>query len=105
MRFVKGQSGNPNGRPKKGKTLTDILKAELDKRSVRDENGEPMAGKKALAKAIISMCFDARNVEPATRLAALKYIYDRIDGKPDIFQNIVSEMGVRIVAAAHDENL
>jgi hypothetical protein len=30
-RYKPGQSGNPNGRPKKGKTLTDIIRAKVDK--------------------------------------------------------------------------
>ena len=47
MPFVKGQSGNPGGRPKKGKTFTDILNANYSKeelvaamwkRAVKDED-------------------------------------------------------------------
>jgi hypothetical protein len=32
----KGQSGNPNGRPKKGQTLADLIEARLDKEAFVD---------------------------------------------------------------------
>lgn len=56
-----GQSGNPKGRPKKGETLTDALSAKLDK---------DMLAEKLLAL-----------VEEGD-FAAIKYAYDRIDGRP-----------------------
>lgn len=34
MPFQKGQSGNPGGRPKKGKTFTDILNENYDKETL-----------------------------------------------------------------------
>lgn len=60
-RFAPGHSGNPSGRPPKESALTDILKAKIDK----DELAELLIGR-------------ARGGD----LAALKYIYDRVDGRP-----------------------
>lgn len=56
-----GQSGNPAGRPRKGETMTDALKARVD------------AG--AIAEKLIKLAL-------ADDLGALKYIYDRVDGRP-----------------------
>jgi hypothetical protein len=61
-----GQSGNPKGRPKKGESLTDALREVL---------GED--GKVKIAQKLISL---ATSKKP--NIAALKYIYDRIDGMP-----------------------
>jgi hypothetical protein len=38
-RFVKGQSGNPSGRPRKGRSLTEILEAEFRAPVTVTENG------------------------------------------------------------------
>jgi len=69
-----GQSGNPKGRAKKGKTLTDILEKHLRKRRELPA-GEKHAAKELLAKELIDRALDGDT-------AALKYIFDRIDGKP-----------------------
>ncbi len=63
--FKPGQSGNPDGRPKT-RQLTDALR-ELVK------PGELAAGLYKLA---------LKAKEPAIRLAATKYIMDRIEGTP-----------------------
>jgi hypothetical protein len=62
MKWKPGQSGNPAGRPPKGEALTDILKEKVDKH--------------AIAEKLIEVAMDKGD------LAALKYIYDRIDGRP-----------------------
>lgn len=56
-----GQSGNPNGRPPKEQSLTDILRSKVD----AEEMAELMIGL-------------AREGD----LAAIKAVYDRVDGKP-----------------------
>ena len=60
-RFLPGYKGGP-GRPPKGEALTEILRSKLDKHAV--------------AEKLIEMAMEKGD------LAALKYIYDRVDGKP-----------------------
>ena len=59
--FQPGNNANPAGRPKKGATLTDALKAKLSKPK--------------LAAALLKLAY-------AGDVAALKYVYDRVDGTP-----------------------
>lgn len=61
MPWVKGQSGNPKGGPRKDETLTGAL------RSVADRD--------ALAQKLLEMALGGN-------VAALKYVYDRVDGMP-----------------------
>lgn len=56
-----GQSGNPAGRPKKGETLTDTLRGLVDR--------------KALGEKLVALALEGN-------VAALKYVYDRVDGMP-----------------------
>ena len=63
MPYVAGQSGNPNGRPKKGTALTDRLRVKMAKRA--DELAETLIGK-ALGG----------------DMQAIKEIFDRMEGKP-----------------------
>lgn len=74
-RFVPGQSANPKGRPKKGQTMTDILEKTLKKKSIKVD-GKMISGKEAAAIKIMQLALKGD-------VAALKYIFDRIDGKPD----------------------
>ena len=67
--FKKGQSGNPAGRPPKGAALTDILISELNKK----QNGKER--KQILAEMLIEKAITEKDIQ------AIKYIFDRIDGK------------------------
>ena len=76
MPFVPGDPLiNRNGRPKKNNCLTEILRDMGDIKDVTN-NGEPIERKKALAESIWRMAIVDKD------LAAIRYIYDRIDGKP-----------------------
>ena len=59
--FKPGVSGNPNGRPKKGTALTDVLRETV--------NADDLAAK-------LLELVEAKDIQ------AIKYVYDRIDGKP-----------------------
>lgn len=61
-----GQSGNPNGRPKKGTALTDIM------REMFVENG-------AIPKAIVAKLLQ---MAAGGDIAAIREVLDRIEGKP-----------------------
>jgi len=65
---------NRNGRPKKGECLTDILKAQGDLKDIETPSGK-MARKEAVAMKLWKLALDGD-------VTALKYLYDRIDGRP-----------------------
>jgi hypothetical protein len=79
--FVKGKSGNPKGRPKKGQTLTEILRAAL-----LEANEQGILKGRALGDVLMRLA-DAGDID------AIKYIYDRVDGKPTETQQITGEGG------------
>lgn len=77
------QNINRKGRSKKGKTLTDILARHGRKRDVKD--GEKnISRKEALAKKLWAMALSGD-------ITAIRYIYDRIDGKPDQYHQLDME--------------
>lgn len=73
-KIKKGEVRNPNGRPKKGETLTDILREHCDK-MITEKSGGKVAIKIALARKMVAMALSGD-------MAAIRYVYDRIDGLP-----------------------
>ncbi|MDR1278802.1 MAG: hypothetical protein LBK02_08625 [Treponema sp.] len=67
--FAKGESGNPKGRPPKGESLTEVLKA------VMGEEGKVLAAEK-----LLTMALGKGRQKPY--FPALKYLFDRTDGEP-----------------------
>jgi hypothetical protein len=90
--FKPGQSGNPNGRPKVGPTLTDILKELGDLEDVEFRRGEMVTRKEALGHKMWNLALKGNE-------QIAKYIYDRIDGKPT--QEIRVGNHLRIDAPIH----
>lgn len=94
--WSKGQSGNPRGRPKKEKALTDLLAKYLNGKD--DEDGG-LARKHVLVRELyLGSKLRIVKDEDGKTVAAipgdpslLKYIYDRLDGKPDITERIIDE--------------
>ena len=65
-RWQPGESGNPNGRPRKGFAMTDIMRQMLD------ENGN-------ISKAIMSKLLQ---MAASGDMAAIREVLDRLEGKP-----------------------
>lgn len=96
MKFQKGQSGNPKGRPKKGLAYADFLeKAVKELKSVkRDEDGNVSAkykGKMVLAMAVVELATN-KNYPPQVRLAAIKEIFERTDGKAPQYLDMMARV-------------
>ena len=71
--WEKGQSGNPNGRPKKEYCLTDILK-EQGNTDIETPEGTKTR-KQAISEKLWAMA-------QAGDITAIKYLMDRVDGRP-----------------------
>ena len=71
--FVKGQSGNPGGRPKKGLSFSDLIRKEAEE--VIELDGQKLKQKTLVVNKLYEMAL-------AGDIKALKYLMDRIDGTP-----------------------
>ncbi len=70
MAFKKGRSGNPKGRPRRGKTLTDAVKKVL-----AEPHTNGLTKGEALAKVLVDLALDEKSI------SAIKEIFDRLEGK------------------------
>lgn len=89
MGWKPGESGNPNGRPKKGFGLTDIL-SRAGSKSVQIA-GKGMARKRLVAQLVWQATTEGfvefpdgrrEKIDASTWLSLVKWLYSRIDGMP-----------------------
>jgi len=92
MPFVKGQSGNPGGRPKRSWTWAGLYEEEL-KSKLTATTGEKMAASKAVAKRVIKMAIDGD-------IQAIRELTNRMDGMPKQSTDITSD-GEKIEISFH----
>lgn len=74
-RFKKGQSGNPNGRPKNKSSFAACLREEIDKICPHDKQGRTWTEVIVFATLRLAMTGNS---------TALKEVWERIDGKVTI---------------------
>lgn len=101
-RFTKGNCANPNGRPKKGNTMTDALRDYLELPASSRSN---MTNKEKLIAKIVA---NALSADKQASNTALKYIMDRLDGKAvqQIAQSILNMDDIVVkVEGLDDDNL
>lgn len=89
-KFQPGQSGNPKGRPKKDRALTDVLE-RAGSAMIEFKDGERMNGRRAMARMVWQGVVSGEVEFPdgkRMRLAPqdwkdfVKWIYNHIDGPP-----------------------
>lgn len=87
--WVKGQSGNPAGRPPLGSALSDILR---DKLELRDKHG------KVNKEVIVDQFIEALK-DPTMRAYAplFKELLDRIEGKVPDTHKLESDVPITII--------
>jgi len=68
--------------------MTQLLEKELGK--TLEFNGAKQTGKQALARKLVSLALDEGS-DNATRVSVIKYIFDRLDGRPDLTQRLTAE--------------
>lgn len=89
MPWRPGQSGNPRGRPRKGKSLTEIL--ERCGRERDPESGRPRY--ELLAEKLWQLALDGH-------LEAVKLLYNRVDGLPRMQLPLGTRAGITFVITA-----
>lgn len=76
MAFKKGVSGNASGRPKLGISLAKLLADRLLEKRPGDKG---KTHGRLIAERLVELCLSE---DERTSLEAIKYAFDRVDGKP-----------------------
>ncbi len=111
-RWQKGQSGNPNGRPPRGRALTELLQLAGEELVVYE--GERLPGKQVMASLLWQLATTGSaklasgrklTVGSATWLEVIKFIYGQVDGPPPKDVNVSSEgTPITLVVGGLDPN-
>jgi hypothetical protein len=105
--YKKGQTGNPNGRPKGGKNISTYLKLLMDEEmSTTDMFSQKKSMKKTVADiiAVKLIALAIKSNKGKGDLAAINTIMDRLEGKPLVKQETKTqfeEIEVKIVKATN----
>ena len=91
-----GKSGNPNGRPKKGASITECIKNILE-REVSTKKGKRKL-KEIFSEKVVKLAFDGDKY-------AMKYVMNYHDGMPVQKQEIKAELeNININFGKSDDN-
>jgi hypothetical protein len=111
MAAPRGNKNNPNGRPPKSKALSNMLETSLGK--TRLYNGKSVSGKRILADMVSNAIIIGRVQFPEDTevsiisvkdwIELVKWIYERIDGKPAQPIGGAEDLGNIIVKLVTDE--
>ncbi|MCD6291384.1 MAG: hypothetical protein J7M34_12840 [Anaerolineae bacterium] len=97
---MKGQSGNPRGRPPKGRALTEILE-KAGSRTL-EARGRRISRKRLVADLLWQTAATGKLVFPDGRVLevpfadwfdVVRFIYSRIDGPPKVSMELAGEDG------------
>jgi len=83
--WVKGRSGNPRGRPRRGSCLADLLRRELDRAGPAG-----VAQKEAIVNKLVELAFEGD-------LRAIDMIFDRLEGRPAQRQELTGAEGAPLL--------
>jgi len=72
MTWKKGQSGNPRGRPAKGKAMSEELRRLLQ----RQAPGKKETNLEVIVAKLVALALEGGQLD------AIKYICDRLEGRP-----------------------